>query len=367
MKIGIDGTPLTIPFPYGVKNYSNQLITSISKLDKNNEYTIFASKKISVPNQSNFRLKIIPNFFPVLKKQFFLAFFAKKEKLDVFHYLEPYGAIFFSYPRIVTTIHDVNLTRNYPTFSKYILNRIYCEIARLAVSKHTKIFITPSNSIKKELRLYLNSINKHAKISVIPEGLDKSFKVLKNRNASKKNFILSMGDFSPRKNVPGVLKAYSRLPKDLRKKINLKIVASTQEPVRIFEKKAKDLKVDSTTKILVNVSKSKLIDLYNNAYCFLYPSFYEGFGLPIIEAMACGCPVITSNYGAMKETAGNAAFLVNPVNASEIKNSMIQIIKSKSLRKKLRILGLKRASEFSWLNTAKQTLKIYERVYRQTS
>ena len=360
MKIGIDGTPLTIPFPYGVKKYSNQLIKSIAKLDKNNEYTIFASKKISLPNQSNFKLKIIPNFFPILKKQFFLAFFAKKEKLDIFHYLEPYGSIFFSHPRIVTTIHDVNLTRNYPAFSKYLLNRIYCEIARFAVSKHTKIFITPSNSIKKELRLYLNSINKHAKIFVIPEGLDKSCKLLKKPKASKKDFMLCMGDFSPRKNVPGVLKAYSRLPKDLRNKFNLKIVASTQEPIRLFVRKAKDLKVDSTTKILVNVSKLKLVDLYNNAYCFLYPSFYEGFGLPIIEAMACGCPVITSNYGAMKEVAGQAAYLVNPQSNVDISHAMSAIIEDNKLRNKLIRLGLIRAKQFSWAKTARLTLKIYK-------
>ena len=112
-----------------------------------------------------------------------------------------------------------------------------------------------------------------------------------------------------------------------------------------------------------NVTQERLIKLYNEASCFLYPSLYEGFGIPILEAFACGCPVITSNYGAMKETAGDAALLVDPKDPKKIMSSMKRITESNKLRNKLIVRGIKRVKEFSWKKTAGETLKAYEKLY----
>jgi len=221
MKIGIDGVPLTIPFPCGTKHYSEQLLDKLAKIDKRNEYLIFASERAEVPNQNNFRLIKIPSFIPVLKRQLFLAYFAKKEKVDVFHYLEPYGAIFFRHPNIVTTVHDLNLGKTYPFLSKYAINKFYCKTTRSAVFANTKAFITVSKEIKKELSTFLKRLDKKVEIHVIHNAVNNRFKLLP-RSKKRGKYFLGMGDFAPRKNVPRVIETYSLLPDKIRDEFGLK-------------------------------------------------------------------------------------------------------------------------------------------------
>lgn len=361
MKIGIDGTPLAISFPCGVKHYAKQLIYNLARIDKKNEYIIFAKKNVEIPIQENFRLFRIPSFIPILKRQFFLTYFAKKEGVDVFHYPEPYGAIFYGHPKIITTVHDLNLKFTYPLLSKYFLNRILCEATRFGVFQKTKVFITGTKTIKKELKGHLSKFNVDAPIYVTPYGFDKQFKVLPNCSRKQK-FFLCMGDFAPRKNISRILQAYSRLPIKIKNIFRLKIVASTDQAAQVFSEKTKDLFISPHVDILVNVSLKKLILLYNQATVFVFPSLYEGFGIPIIEAMTCGCPVITSNYGSMKELAQKAAFLVNPYSEKEILSAMKKIVQNKKFKAQIRAKGLKRARQFSWEKTAKETLKLYKKV-----
>lgn len=366
MKIGIDATPLTIPFPCGTKQYSEQLLENLAKIDNKNQYIIFASKKVSIPNQANFKFVKIPSFIPVLKRQLFLASFAYQEKVDVFHYLEPYGAIFFSHPKIVTTVHDLDLGLTYSLIGKHVLNRLQCEITRVGVFKNTKIFITDSSTIKKELQLYLKKLNIKAEIKVVYLGVGKGFKV-KSNIKDKEKYFFCMGDFAPRKNIPRIMEAYSNLPKGIKNKYNLKIVASTRQAGQKFRKLAKKLGIDAFVKIYTSTSNSKLVKLYNSSFAFLYPSLYEGFGIPILEAMACGCPVITSNYGAMKEIASNSALLVNPLFVKDISSAMKKLVTSPNLRKNLISKGLQRVKQFSWLHTARKTLESYYETYRRNS
>lgn len=362
MKIGIDGTPLTILSPRGTKHYAEQLITHLAKIDKKNEYIVFASKIVPIPNQKNFKFVRISSFLPVLKRQLFLAFYARREKIEVFHYLEPFGAIFFKNNRIVTTIHDLNLNKTYPWLSKYFLTRLYCEAIRLGVINNSKVFITDTYAIAEELKDFLYSSNKRVKIYTIPLSYDIRFTPEKKSNLKQKHF-LCMGDFTIRKNISGVLKAYSLLPQRIRRQFKLKVIVNNALVKYKFISYIKSLNLDSYVEILEAVSLSRLIALYRGALAFLYPSFYEGFGIPILEAMACGCPVITSSHGAMKEVAGEAAYLVDPKSVRAIATAMQRIAKDKKLAKELKDKGLKRAKAFSWRETAKKTLKVYEQVY----
>jgi glycosyltransferase involved in cell wall biosynthesis len=364
MKIGIDATPLAIPFPCGTKHYSQKLIEGLSKIDTKNEYLIFVPKKVEIPKQKNFKLIMFPSFFPILKRQLFLAYMAKKQKLDVFHYLEPYGSYFFRHPAIITTIHDFDLEQTYPFFGKYFLKRLYCEAVRFGVIKNTKVLITDSKSIGRELKNFLTTIKKRAKIYPIPLAHDPAFRPL-TKKARGRNYFLSMGDFAPRKNVNGVLKAYSILGKDLQKIFGLKIVASTNESAEQFWKTANSLGIQKFIKIEVNVQRTKLVELYQNAVAFLYPSLYEGFGIPILEAMACGCPVITSNRGCMKELGRDDALLVDPSSPESISMAMRNIVENPSLARMLEKRGLSRAKEFSWEKTERKTLGLYRQIYNE--
>lgn len=363
MRIGIDGTPLTIPFPCGTKHYSEQLLANLARIENKNQYIIFAAKKVSIPNQTNFKFVKIPGFIPVLKRQLFLASYSFREKVDIFHYLEPYGAIFFSHPKIVTTVHDLDLGLTYPLIGKHVLNRLQCEITRRGVFKNTKTFITVSSIIKKELVLFLKNLNKKARIEVVPNGVSEEFKI-KSNPKDKKNYFLCMGDFTPRKNIPAIFRAYSLLPLSVRNRLKLNVVASTKSAAQNFYQLTQETGIGSNVKIHENISQKKLINLYGRASAFVYPSLYEGFGLPVIEAMACGCPVVTSNTGAMKEVAGNAAMLVNSLSVKDISSAMEKLATSPNLRKNLVKKGLERAKKFSWLDTAKKTLKLYNEVLK---
>ena len=364
MKIALDGTPLTIPFPCGTKHYARQLIWYLAKIDKINTYYIFASKPIEIPSQDNFKFVKIPSIIPVLKRQLFLPFIASRMKLDVFHYLEPYGSIFFKHPRIVTTIHDLDLSYTYPLISKYFLTRLYCEITRNNVLKKTSAFITVSETVAKKLKNRLSGSKKNTPVHTLFQGVDDAFRVLKLPRVKKRESFLCMGDFAPRKNIKNIIHAYSLLPERVKTEHDLVIVASTHFAKKNFVSFAKIYNEEKRIRILVAVPKGKLIRLYNTAAAFLYPSLYEGFGIPILEAFACACPVITSDYGAMKEVAGKAAILVNPKSAKQISSSMIRIIEDNKLRCILIKRGLKRAEFFSWEKTAVNTLKIYERLYK---
>lgn len=367
MKIGIDGLLLTISNPCGTKLYAEQLLTNLAKIDKKNQYLIFASKKVVIPKHDNFQLIKIPSYIPIFKRQFFLASYARRYKVDVFHYLEPYGAVFFHHPNTITTVHDLDLDFTYPKFGNQanLLKRYYYEIARRGVVNSSQTFITDSNSIAKELNLHLISIKKRAKINMIPLAADTRFKVLPNLKNPKNNYFLCMGDFAPRKNILRIIEAYSMLPTRLRATHKLKIITSSNILKKAILEKIALRKDISSFEMLENVSLITLIKLYNKACVFLYPSLYEGFGIPILEAMACGCPVITSNRGAMKETAGNAAYLINPESTQEISKAMKNIAQNSRLFKNLRLKGLKRTRMFSWKKTAKKTLKAYEKTIKK--
>lgn len=363
MIIGIDGFPLTIPFPCGSKHYAKNLILALSKEDKKNQYFIFASKSIVIPDQNNFHLQLIPNVLPIFKRQLFLNYLVKKENADIFHYLDPFGSIFFNHKNIITTVHDINLDIIYP--KNYYWQKYFCQISRNFVFKQSYAFITDTINIKEELSQHLKRINKKAKIYQINLAADREFIRLKTGINMKEKYILCMADYSSRKNIELILTAFSLLPKKIQESVELYIVISTPIPRNSILKRSYDLKIENFIKILEGVSQGNLIKLFNNAVCFLYPSLYEGFGLPILEAMACGCPVITSNRGAMKEVAGDATFLVNPKSVNEITNSIRILIDNVPLAKNLSKLGLKHAKKYTWKKTAQKTLKVYKKVFEE--
>jgi glycosyltransferase involved in cell wall biosynthesis len=361
MKIGIDAKALRTSFPHGVKSYAQNLLVNLAKIDKKNEYIIFSSKKIRIPKQRNFRLIVFPNALPILKRQLLTPFYVMKERIDIFHNLEPFGSVFLNHSKVVTTVHDINLSGTFPLFSKYFLERIYCEFTRSLVLQKSLAIITDSEAIQKELSERQN-VAKRTVVRVIYLGYNKEFFTFENYK--KRSGILYMGDLFGRKNILREIKAYSDLPLGLKRVHKLKIISSTKFAADNFKKLIRKFGIEKFAEIYVGIRTEQLAELYNRTALFVYASLYEGFGIPILEAMACGCPVVTSNYGAMKEIAGDAALFANPRSEKSISESIYKMCNDYSLRRTLVKKGLRRVKRFNWMDTAKKTLELYRDVYR---
>jgi glycosyltransferase involved in cell wall biosynthesis len=360
MKIGIDGNSLTREFQHGTRRYTEELLKNLAKIDTNNKYVIFAAKKVSIPKKKNFVLRIIPKY-PILKRQFFLPRMIAKEKIDVFHNIDPYGPIFLKKPVMVTTVHDLNLAVVYPTFRsfRYFAKRLYSEITRYFVFTNTDKFIAVSKSTRSELAGFIAGERLKRDCRVIYEAPSKIF-FLGNKNNQKQKYFLCMADFSPRKNIHAVFDAFLKLPDNLQTQYKLYVIVSTYSEGLVIKKVTSELGLLDKTVFFISPSDKKIVGLYRSATAFLYPSLYEGFGLPVLEAMAAGTLVITSNRGSTREVAGKAAIFVDPKSPSQLSMAMLTAIKNKPKIREIISRGYKRAKQFSWSEIAKRTLSVYQ-------
>jgi len=214
------------------------------------------------------------------------------------------------------------------------------------------MFIATSQNTKKDLIDRFNISPE--KIEVIYEGVSDRFKPGKQK---KQNFVLAVSTLEPRKNFVRIIQSY----------INLREKFSAAEDLIIVGKKGWHFKeilnippeYESHIDFTGYVSENKLIELYQTAKIFVYPSLYEGFGLPVLEAMACGCPVITSNVSSLPEVAGDAAILVDPYNTDALTDAMHKVLTNENLRERLAVMGLERAKKFSWERCARETLNVF--------
>jgi glycosyltransferase involved in cell wall biosynthesis len=242
---------------------------------------------------------------------------------------------------------------------------------RVSARKASKI-IAISENTKKDIIDYFRIDEE--KIRVIYLGVDRQFSPQPDTNEvgvlSKYNlprgYILSVGTLEPRKNILRLINAY-------------KMVASTGEPVpklvivggqgwrnEDLGKLVRESGLADRVVLVGYVPDEDLPTLYRNAAVFVYPSLYEGFGLPPLEAMACGTPVITSNISSIPEVVGDAAILIDPYNTTEIAQAIASVLNNKELRDRLKMNGLVRSNLFSWDKTARETLKLYQEVIEES-
>jgi glycosyltransferase involved in cell wall biosynthesis len=277
------------------------------------------------------------------------------------------------YPkRVVTTIQDLGFERFPEVYSWW--QRFYLRWSTKFALKHAEKIIVPSEFTKKELidlySLGFSLKELENKIKVIYHGYDeKTYRIIKDLRFKNKDskfksqeFILYIGRLEKKKNVLGLIKAfkifktYNLQPTTYKlKSYNLILIG---QPGFGYEEIKKELKDQKDIIELGWVEQKDLPYFLNKAFLFIIPSFYEGFGLPVIEAMACGTPVIASQAGSLPEITGGAALLFNPNKPEELAEAMKKVLEDENLRKKLQAKGFEQAKKFSWSKCAKETLSM---------
>ena len=304
---------------------------------------------------------------PIDFKYFF--YFRTQKKIpiyDIYHITTQNLSFLKLKPKIVTCLDIIHLV--YPDkyyyflFSKYLYSGL----------KNAEFIITISKSTKKDLMKYFSIPEK--RIEVIYPGIDhkkfhpnvNSQALIKKYNLSNQKIILHISSGTPRKNFLSIIKAFHILKNKYNLR-NIKLIKAGKYQYQRDRKKSleliKQLNLNKDIIILDYISDIDLPKFYNISDVFVFPSFYEGFGLPPLEAMACGCPVITSNVSSLPEFVSDAGIMVNPLNIDELANKIYEVLTNYKLRKKMIKDGLKRAKFFTWEKTAEKTLQIYNKVY----
>lgn len=378
MHIAINAKPLNEELKVGVATYTLNLLKSLAKVDLKNKYTIYgvrlAPEELVIEND-NFKIKNMPDllrlrsFWYSWYPWYYTAFSLQLslDKPNIFFSPYPSLPLYCPCPK-VAVVHDLSflVVRNsFKIHSQIILKKQLLHIVRRA----SKI-IAVSESTKKDLIKFVKASPEN--VAVIYEGYDTDaykpqfdtdeVKALVQRYGIDSRYVLYVGTLEPRKNIPRLIEAFASLKKQ--GGIEHKLVVTGKKGWlynNIFLTVTRT-GLDNEVIFTDYVPDQDLPLLISGADLFVYPSLYEGFGLPPLEAMACGTPVITSNLSSLPEVVGDAGILVDPYSVDEIAEAIHQVLSNARLREQMQRKGLDRARMFSWEKTAQETLKVLEAV-----
>ncbi|MDI6704119.1 MAG: glycosyltransferase family 1 protein [bacterium] len=367
MKIGIDATSLCRRIT-GIEYYTLNLIKNILEMDKENEYVILFRKEIH-PELMKFRgigkFLICPINNQIFCEQIWLPYISWKEGLDLIHFPAfPPGLFFFK--KHIVTIHDATIWKYPHTLSWK--GRFYMRPLTILASKRAEMIITPSENSKREIIEYAKV--REEKVVNTKEGIDERFMPIKQKDRLEEirkkyglpiRFILSVCSLEPRKNLLTLIEAYKIL-RDKDPNLRLVLVGRKAWGNDAILRRIEELGLKDELFLTGYIPIEDLVYIYNLAELFVYPSIYEGFGLPPLEAMACDCPVITSNTSSLPEVVGDAAILVDPLDVDNLSESIYRVLNDEYLKKAIRCRGIERVKEFSWEKSVRETLRVYKKV-----
>jgi len=373
MRIGIDARSLEEERGTGVARYLRNLLREFARIAPDNRYVLYFKERVAdddLLNQACFlKEQVKMSFLPrkkVLWEQAFLPKAIARSGVEVLFspsYLTP----LFSPAKSVVTIHDITYEVNPGWFHPKERLKMRT-LARLAARRANRI-IAVSQTTKNDLIQRYKVVPE--KVSIVYEASDPKFRPIEDKNLLKMvkekyqlkdKFIFYLGSLFARRNIPRLLEAFQRVIDEFGE-VQLLIVGEDRAyPSQDIPRLVSQLALNEKVIWFEYVSEDDLPLLYNAAELFVYPSSYEGFGLPVLEAMASGRPVVTSNLSCLPEITGKAALLVDPTNPEEMAEAMVKILKDEKLMERLSQEGLKRAESFSWRRTAEETLKVFEEV-----
>lgn len=380
MKIGIEGQRLFRKKKHGMDMVALELIKNLQIIDHDNEYFIFVK-----PDEDHTALKETSNFkiieldggpYPTWE-QIALPKAAKKYNCDVLHCTSNTAPFFTDVP-LITILHDIIymessylkiLKSSASTYQKF--GNIYRKLVVPRVVKKSQKVITVSHFEKNRIGEFFG-IKGNDKLDAIYNGVSEHFKPVTNPEELKRvkdkynlpdRYFFFLGNTDPKKNTKGTLKAFSDFLKETGSNHKLVMLDYDEAELNKLLVEIKDTKLINSIVLTGYVINTDLPAIYAQCDIFLYPSLRESFGIPMLEAMSCNVPVITSNTSSMPEVAGDAAHIIDPFKPEEITKAIIKILNDEAYRSSLCEKGLERSKQFSWYNMAKDYLKLYESIH----
>jgi glycosyltransferase involved in cell wall biosynthesis len=339
----------------GVQRYALELVKSLDSMIDADELdgtkysiTLLAPRNIKyIPEFKHIKLRIVGRLKGHFWEQIELPYFSSKGLLINFCNAGP-----LLKRNQIVTIHDAAVFATPSNFS--FIFRSWYKVLLYGLCKNSLRVITVSNFSMKELIRYCQI--DPGKLRVIYEGKEHAItikadnNIIQKLNLTKKKYILAVSSLNPNKNFRAIIDALEEIKND-----DFEIIVAGGTNPKIFEMQEK---FPDKVKYVGYVSDNELRTLYEHAYCFIFPSFYEGFGLPPLEAMALGCPVIVSHSSSMPEVCADAALYCDPYNPSDLANQINRLLEEPELRDELIIRGIQRGELFTWKNCGHETMKV---------
>jgi glycosyltransferase involved in cell wall biosynthesis len=379
MHIGIDAHAIGAR-QGGNETYITNLIKSLAEIDGDNLYTIYLAdagaaaqwRENFETRYKNFSVRLLPPPTPLVRVPVYLTYELFRRPVDVLHV--QYTAPPFCRVPVVVTIHDLAFERMPETFTRRGSFQLKLTVRRTA-KKAARIATVSEYSRQDLLDIYKLSPEK---VVVTYNGVESSFTpqpsvpneaaAVRKRFGVSRDFLLAVGSLQPRKNLVRLIRAYARLRSE-REDFRPQLVIVGRKlwlASEIFDEVKRQRWADDV--ILTGyVADEDLPALYRAARAFVYPSLFEGFGLPPLEAMASGTPVVTSDVSSIPEITGDAALLIDPNDERELANALIEIVNNDRLRAELREKGIAQAKKFTWRDAAEKTLRLYKEAYGSAS
>lgn len=364
--IGFDATPLQITRHSGVGNYTAQLLAALIDRADARQYVLLANRTLNgemprgtlgqvgrrFPNRSAWMQFALPRDLAVVRP-------------DVCHFTNSLAPLHTPCPMVIT-LHDMSLFVHaglHPLKSQLFVRPIIPALARRAAA-----IITVSQHAKSEIVAGLRVPPE--KVHVVYEAAAPQYRVIADaaelnrvrlRYGLTRPFLLYVGTIEPRKNLTRLVTAFAQARRQY-SDLELVLVGQLGWKYSSLLKAIEDLNLGQAVRRLGYVPNEDLPELYNLARALAFPSLYEGFGLPVVEAMACGTPVLTSDGSSLVEIAANASYLIDPLDVNAIAHGLLCLATDNDLHSRLRAAGLARSAQFSWQRAAAETVRVYDAV-----
>ena len=369
MRIGMDVRALSFG-ETGFSRYILNLLYNLAKIDRDNTYILYLNydepRLKALELSKNFSIRVIQAPF-LIYKTLLLPIYLAKDRIDLFHSMT-HDLPFFIFCKKLSTFYDLNIELLPHLYIPKLRMLSFFKISKYSAYRSDKI-ITISENTKKDMVKFYKIPPEKIKVTLLavnedfyPQDREEAKGEIKRQYGVNFPFILYVGQIRVQKNIPRLLDAFKELKK---KGLGHKLVlVGRHNTGSEFYNLSLEVEKRGLSGEVVHSSNCKnnegLVSFYSAADIFVYPSLYEGFGLPVLEAMACKVPVVASNVASIPEVAKDAAILVNPYNVTEIAKAIHRVLTDHTLKDTLISRGLKRIKDFSWKRTAEETLSVYQ-------
>lgn len=372
MKIGIDGRLLRKR--RGIGNYVHHLLSAFAHSSCRHEFVVYGDHPAIaelIPDDSRFTYRQLGVRGYAAWEQLSLPRAAAGDALDILHCPANTGPLWLSRKvSLVLSVMDVMylLPAGAVPFDTSLyqrLGRAYRQLVVPRTASNAKRIVTISKASATDIRRLLRVPDDRIVVTYLAPGSEFSARTASTCTSAaaeptEEAVFVALGALDPRKNTVRVINAFAQLRRRLRRRCRLVIAGLNEGGMERFGQLVSMLGLESEVELMSFVPDSELVALYRKAIALVYPSLYEGFGLPIVEAMSCGAAVVTSKCGSIPEVAGDAAVFVDPLSETDIASGMLRLCNDEVFRRRLVESGKKNAARFTWDSTARATLDVYE-------